>query len=326
MSSVISVKKLTKQYLKTEKRAVDDISFEVEEGSLFAFLGPNGAGKTTTISILTTTLNMTEGEVSVAGFDLKKQRNKIRQEIGIIFQKPSLDENLTAEENIRLHAGMYNVHSFRPFYALMDNTYKEKINELAEIIGIQEQINDPVKTFSGGMKRKLEIVRTLIHNPKILFLDEPTTGLSPEARQNLWSYLKKTQKETGMTIFLTTHYLEEAETADNVVIISKGKITAEGTPTELKEKLVSEHLIMKTENTAKLKDELINKHKISKERIKSEAKNIIKLDLVQEDNIQELLSNLNTKISWIDVNRPTLEEAYLKVIEEKEEEEEEEEK
>lgn len=235
MNSAISVKNLVKKYHGSDKNAVDNITFEVLKGEFFALLGPNGAGKTTTISILTTILSKTSGSVIVADFDIEKDSSKIRQKIGIIFQNPSLDLNLTAEENIRFHTILYGLFPFRPTYSLMPKAYQERVLSLTKILGISsEELFKPVKTFSGGMKRKLEIIRSLMHKPKVLFLDEPTTGLDPMSRKSLWEYLKETRKKEKMTVFLTTHYLEEAEDADRVCIINHGQIAAIGKPNDLK--------------------------------------------------------------------------------------------
>lgn len=230
----IVVKNLVKKYNTATVNAVDDVSFTVNEGEFFALLGPNGAGKTTTISILTTTLSKTKGMVQIAGFDVDQKGNDVRNSIGIIFQNPSLDLNLTAEENIRFHAILYGLYPFRPTFGLMPKEYKTRVMELATILGIEKEIFNPIKTFSGGMKRKLEIVRSLMHKPKVLFLDEPTSGLDPLSRQTLWEYLKEVRKKEKTTVFLTTHYLEEAEDADTVCIINHGKVVALGTPKKLK--------------------------------------------------------------------------------------------
>lgn len=231
---IIEVGNLVKRYKKSKINAVDDVSFYVEEGAFFSLLGPNGAGKTTIISILTTLLSKTSGEVDIAGFDVERKPAKVRQEIGVIFQNPSLDLNLTAEENIRFHANLYNLYSYRPSFRLMDEKYQKEVMNLAKVIGLSRDIFRPVKTLSGGMKRKLEIIRSLMHNPRVLFLDEPTTGLDPISRKNLWQYLMEIRKKTGTTIFLTTHYLEEAEESDYVCIIDNGKLVAKGTPFEIK--------------------------------------------------------------------------------------------
>ncbi len=238
MKPIIEVIQLVKKYKKAESNAVDDISFNVDEGEFFAFLGPNGAGKTTTISILTTILAKTSGKVKIAGFDIDKNQSEIRSRVGIIFQNPSLDRNLTAEENIRLHAILYGMYPFRPTYSTMPQSYKDRVKQLASVLGLGEEIYKPISTFSGGMKRKLEIIRGLMHSPKVLFLDEPTIGLDPVSRRDLWNYLKKVRKESKTTIFLTTHYLEEAEDADHVAIINHGKIVTFGTPDEIKKSVM----------------------------------------------------------------------------------------
>jgi ABC-2 type transport system ATP-binding protein len=237
MSAMITVENLTKQYKRSEKPAVDDISFAVSEGEFFAFLGPNGAGKTTTISILTTTLSKTSGDVKIAGFDVEKQAKEVRKNVGIIFQRPSLDLNLSAEENIRFHACLYGVYGYRPMFKTMPKAYRERVMELAEIVGIADAMFKPIKKLSGGMQRKLEIIRSLIHTPKILFLDEPTQGLDAVSRRSLWEYLNGVRRENGTTVFLTTHYIDEAENVDKVCIINHGKIAACCSPDDLKRTL-----------------------------------------------------------------------------------------
>jgi ABC-2 type transport system ATP-binding protein len=231
---ILEVHNLVKQYHKAPKPAVDDISFKVAEGEFFAFLGPNGAGKTTTISILTTTLGKTSGEVKIAGYDIEHQAQDVRRNVGIIFQKPSIDLQLTAEENIRFHACLYGVYPYRPTFKLMPSAYKKRVLELAEVVGIGDILFKPVKKMSGGQQRKFEIIRSLMHTPKMLFLDEPTTGLDAVSRRGVWEYLNNVRKTYGTTIFLTTHYIDEAESADTVCIINHGKIAACCSPTELK--------------------------------------------------------------------------------------------
>ncbi len=233
MTPIIEVKNLVKRYKKASENAVDGVSFSVEEGEFFAFLGPNGAGKTTTISVLTTTLTKTAGRISIAGFDLDSHEKEVRRRIGVIFQNPSLDKNLTAEENIRFHASLYGLYPFRPLYSLMSKDYKKRLAELADVVGLAKDIFKPISSYSGGMKRKLEIVRGLMHNPRVLFLDEPTTGLDPLSRKNVWTYLQDVRKKDRTTIFLTTHYLEEAESADHVCIIDRGRKVAYGAPHDI---------------------------------------------------------------------------------------------
>jgi len=310
MSNVIEVTNLVKHYAKASVNAVDDISFTVHEGEFFAFLGPNGAGKTTVISILTTTLAKTSGQISVAGYDVSTQSALVRQNIGIIFQNPSLDKNLTAEENIRFHAVLYGLYPFQPFYAWMPKEYKEKVAKLAALIGIGDALNKPVKTFSGGMKRKLEIVRSLIHNPRVLFLDEPTTGLDPASRKSLWEYILQVRKQEGTTIFLTTHYLDEAEDADRVMVINKGKILANGTPRELKQVLTKSYLKVTPEDKTTLINELHAKkidHEVEGSRVVLPIKD-------SGEAVKTLLRSIESKLTDIDIHSPTLNDAYIQLI------------
>ena len=214
--------------------AVDGISFSVKKGDMFAFLGPNGAGKTTTIKMMTTLLNPTEGKIQINGFDPVKDKNKARHSFGIVFQDPSLDDELTAYENMQFHA---------VFYSVPKHLRETRIEYLLKFVELWDRKDDLVKTFSGGMKRRLEIARGLIHHPRILFLDEPTLGLDPQTRNHVWSYIRKLNKKEGMTVFFTTHYIEEAErTADIVSIIDKGRIVCQGTSNQLKNETKSKTL------------------------------------------------------------------------------------
>lgn len=222
---IIEVKNLTKKF--ENFLAVENISFSVKTGEIFAFLGPNGAGKTTTIKILTTLLKPTSGKIKITGFDPVLQPHLVRKSIGIVFQDPSLDEELTAFENMEFHGIIYKVPK---------DLRRKRIEELLDFVELKDKKNNLVKTFSGGMKRRLEIARGLLHHPKILFLDEPTLGLDPQTRNNIWRYIKKLNEKEKTTIFFTTHYIEEAEKmAQNVAIIDYGKIVVRGSPQELKE-------------------------------------------------------------------------------------------
>jgi ABC-2 type transport system ATP-binding protein len=224
MNNIIQVKNLTKKF--KDFTAVDDISFSVKSGEIFAFLGPNGAGKTTTIKMLTTLLHPTSGTMVLNNSDPAKDHMAVRRSFGIVFQDPSLDDELTAYENMELHGVLYGVDK---------KTRGNRIEQLLKFTELWERKDDLVKHFSGGMKRRLEIARGLIHHPKILFLDEPTLGLDPQTRNHIWNYIKELNKKEGMTVFFTTHYMEEADrAADRVAIIDNGKIAASGTPSELK--------------------------------------------------------------------------------------------
>jgi len=222
--SIISVSNLTKKY--KECPAVDSISFRVKKGEIFAFLGPNGAGKTTTIKMLTTLLTPTSGTITVNGFHPAEDQNSVRKSFGIVFQDPSLDDELTAWENLDFHGVLYNVPK---------DIRRTRIQDLLTFVELWDRKDSLVKTFSGGMKRRLEIARGLLHHPKIFYLDEPTIGLDPQTRNKLWAYIKKLNKKEGITIFFTTHYIEEAEkVADTVAIIDHGKILTQGTSEHLK--------------------------------------------------------------------------------------------
>ncbi len=206
--------------------AVDNISFDVRKGEVFAFLGPNGAGKTTTIKMLTTLLQPTSGKIELNGINPINNQHEARCSFGIVFQDPSLDEELTAYENMEFHGILYKVPK---------ETRKQRIEQLLRIVELWDRKNDLVKHFSGGMKRRLEIARGLLHHPKILFLDEPTLGLDPQTRNHIWQYIQMLNKEEGITVFLTTHYMEEADrVADAITVIDHGKIIASGTSEELK--------------------------------------------------------------------------------------------
>ena len=223
MANTISVKDLTKKF--GELTAVDKISFQVNEGEIFGLLGPNGAGKTTTIKMLTTLLPPTSGDATVAGYDIRKQQNDVRKSIGIVFQDPSLDDDLTAEENLLFHAALYGISKIDA---------RPKIEEVLKLVDLSDRKKDFVKTFSGGMKRRLEIARSLMHTPEVLFLDEPTTGLDIEARRRMWAQIRAL-RAAGKTVLLTTHYLEEADQlADRIVVLKRGKIAADGTPNDIK--------------------------------------------------------------------------------------------
>jgi ABC-2 type transport system ATP-binding protein len=224
VANIIEVQNLSKSFGKIE--AVKDISFSVEQGGIFAFLGPNGAGKSTTIKMLTTLLAPTSGKIVINGHDPVREPDAVRHSFGIVFQDPSLDEDLTALENLEFHGRLYSVPA---------DVRKKRIDELLKFVELDDRRNNYVKEFSGGMKRRLEIARGLLHHPKIIFLDEPTLGLDPQTRNHLWSYLQRLNKEEGITVFFTTHYMEEADRiAERIAIIDHGKIVAEGSGEELK--------------------------------------------------------------------------------------------
>ncbi|HET7701662.1 MAG TPA: ABC transporter ATP-binding protein [Candidatus Limnocylindria bacterium] len=308
---MIRVEDLQKRYRKADRNAVDGISFDVQAGEFFALLGPNGAGKTTTISILTTTLAPTGGTATIDGRDIVREASAVRRIVGIIFQKPSLDLNLTAEENVRFHAILYGLYPYAPSFGLMPSAYREQVRELATLLQINEDIHKPMRTFSGGMRRKLEIVRSLIHRPKVLFLDEPTAGLDVPSRRTLWDYLRTIRRESGTTIFLTTHYLEEAEEADHICIIDQGRIVSFGTPSDIKKDLVQEYVLVDADDRRRLREEL------ARLELPVEGEGPFKITLADR-GVHPVLRSIETPLSLVRTHAPTLEDAYLEIVTPKE--------
>ena len=307
MQKILEVNNLIKHYDKAQHNAVNDVSFSVNEGEFFAFLGPNGAGKTTTISILTTTLAPTSGEVKIAGRDIIKQANAVRDEVGIIFQHPSLDPQLSAEENIRFHACLYGMCAYRPSFKMMPTSYRSKVLELAEIVGLLDVLDKPIKKLSGGMQRKLEIIRSLIHTPKVLFLDEPSQGLDAVSRRGLWDYINTVRSRYGTTVFLTTHYIDEAENTDKVCVINHGKIVSLSTPDEMKQKLLRQELILDAADRDALEAEL------SGLQLSYKANGHIVVPF-QGRSAQELITKLRTPLSVLKIHEPSLEDAYVELL------------
>ncbi len=233
MEQVIEIKNLSKSF--KEIKAVDNLSFSVKKGELFAFLGVNGAGKSTTINIICGQLLKDCGSVTVAGYDLDKDMALVKSELGVVYQNSVLDKALTVYDNLKSRAVLYGIEG---------KQFEEKLKNLAEMLDFSDLLKRTVGKLSGGQKRRIDIARALIHDPKILILDEPTTGLDPKTRQNLWEVIAELRKREGMTVFLTTHYMEEAADADYVVILDKGKIVAEGTPLQLKNKYTGDFITL----------------------------------------------------------------------------------
>ena len=254
MENILEVKNLVKHYGNVV--AVNDISFSVEQGQLFAFLGRNGAGKSTTINIICTTLSKTSGQVLVNGLWLGKDDDKIRHNIGVVFQNGVLDNALTVKENILTRAS---------FYKLEMDTVLERLKSISELLGMEDSLNRAYGKLSGGQKRKADIARAIINQPKILFLDEPTTGLDPATRVKVWEIINHLRINEGMTIFLTTHYMEEADRADNIAIINEGKIVVNGTPNQLKEKYSTDSLRVMPKNGKEELEKTFNELKLKYE-------------------------------------------------------------
>src|SRR6266508_4527869 len=305
--AMIRVEGLVKRYRKAKRNAVDGIDFEVEAGEFFALLGPNGAGKTTTLSILTTTLAPTSGRALIDGHDVVAEAAAVRRKVGIIFQRPSLDRNLTAEENVRFDAILYGLYSYAPLYRLMDPGYRRQVEESAALLGLTREIFDPIRTYSGGMLRKLEIVRSLIHRPKVLFLDEPTAGLDAPSRRTLWEYLAAVRRENGTTIVLTTHYLEEAEQADRTCILNHGRIVATGTPDALKAELAREYLLVDAADRYRLTEEL------SRLGLPLAGNGPFQIPL-DGRSIHATLRAIETPLNLVRTHAPSLEDAYLEIV------------
>ena len=243
---IIRTKNLTKKF--NDFTAVDNISFSVEKGEIFGFLGPNGAGKTTTIKMLTTLLYPTAGSATLFGFDIVKQRDKVRQNIGVVFQEPALDTELTGRENLDFHARMYGLNR---------DDRKKRIDDVLHLVDLVDKKDVLVKNYSGGMKRRLEIARGLMHCPTVLFLDEPTLGLDAQTRRAIWDYIRKMNREAGTTIFLTTHYMDEADyLCDRVGIIDRGKILVIGSIGNLKNSIGNDVITLSCSNIDKLGERL----------------------------------------------------------------------
>ena len=304
--SVIKTTLLSKKFGKI--KAVDDISFSVEEGEIFGFLGPNGAGKSTTMMILTTLLKPTSGEALVAGYNVQTQANKVRANIGYVQQEISVDEYLTGRENLFLDARLNHMKK---------NLIDERIDEVLELVELTERQNDAVLTYSGGMRKRLDIAGGLLHRPKVLFLDEPTVGLDIQTRRKIWEYIKKIYKEFGMSIFLSTHYMEEADKlCDRIGIIDHGKIQVIDSPQNLKNKLGHEIITFKIDNH--LTNSINFESKIREIEYVQNVTSKAEQYTVYTSNGTEVIpkifnvsSELQTKINSISLTRPSLDDVFI---------------
>jgi ABC-2 type transport system ATP-binding protein len=281
--------------------AVDDISFQVEEGEVFGFLGPNGAGKTTTINILCTLMRPTAGSARVAGYDVATQRDAVRQSIGLVFQDPTLDDRLTAYENMRFHAHIYN---------LPGKEHAPRIEEALRVVDLWDRRHAVVRTYSGGMRRRLEIARGMLHYPHVLFLDEPTIGLDPQTREHIWDYIIELQRKHAITIFMTTHYMEEAEHCDRIAIIDQGKLVALDTPDALKRMVGADIVSLRTEDNARASQEIKERYGLETQQEDSR----IRLEVADgAEFIPRLVRELGVAVASIDLHRPTLDDVFLKL-------------
>jgi len=299
MDPIIKVENLVKRF--GELVAVDHISFQVAPGEIFGFLGPNGAGKTTTINILCTLSKPTSGKAIVNGFDVARQRSQVRQSIGLVFQDPSLDERLTGLQNLYFHALVYNVPA---------SVREQRIEQVLRMTELWDRRRSEVRTFSGGMKRRLELARGLLHYPKVLFLDEPTLGLDPQTRNRLWEYILEMREREGTTIFLTTHYMDEAEKADRIAIMDYGKIVAMDTPEKLKHIVGKDIISVKTDDNARAVEEIRLRYQIEARHDNNE---LIFEVAHGEEFLPAFIREFGTKIRSISLRHPSLDDVFIKL-------------
>lgn len=293
---VIEIENLKKSF--KEVKAVNDISFKVKEGELFAFLGVNGAGKSTTINIISGTLKKDEGKITVCGYDLDTNADKIKGEIGIVFQSSVLDKKMSVYDNLKSRANMYGIFG---------EDFKNRLAELCELLDLKEILKRPVNKLSGGQKRRIDIARALFHKPKLLILDEPTTGLDPKTRITVWNVIDKLRKEQNLTVFLTTHYMEEAANADYVVIIDSGKKAAEGTPHDLKNAYASDFIRFynKTEEAETLL--ATSDYKLKRER------NYLEVELKSTSEVAAIFKKYPQIFDDFEVLKGNMDNVFLKV-------------
>ena len=298
--SIIQVNDLRKRF--GELEAVKGVSFQVEEGEIFGFLGPNGAGKSTTIKILSTLLLPSQGKVLLNGYDVVRQPNEVRRSIGIVFQDPTLDDRLTAEENLWFHCMLYGVPARQA---------KQRIDEALAIVELSDRRNSIVRTFSGGMKRRLEIARGLLHAPRVLFLDEPTVGLDPQTRNRIWEYIHDLRNREGLAIFMTTHYLDEAEHCDRIGIIDHGELIALDTPGELKRQLGGDVLTITSQQPARLAEAI--RERFGGPVQLAEDNRVITERTDGASFVPQIAAAFPEWVDSISVRQPTLDDVFLKL-------------
>lgn len=297
---MIIVKNLVKKY--SDFKALNGLSFEVKENEIFGLLGPNGAGKTTLIHILATLLKPTEGGAVVNGFDVLRNAIKVRQSIGVVFQAPSSDDILTGYENLKVHALLYGIPR---------KIREKRISEVLQLVGLADRKDDQVKKYSGGMRRRLEIARGLLHHPKVFFLDEPTLGLDPKSRESMWKYIKKIVREEKVTIILTTHYMEEADMlCDRIGFITNGKIIALDSPSKLKQEIGGDIVKITFSAEVPLDEEFTKFNFVHKVEQKENSVTIYMEEV--NSNLHMLIKDLNG-VQTIEYNKPTLNDVFLKL-------------
>jgi len=296
---IIEVENLTKKY--GDLAAVNNVSFTVKPGEIFGFLGPNGAGKTTTINILCTLTKPTSGRASIAGLDVVHRQSQVRQMIGLVFQDPSLDERLSALQNLRFHALVYSVPA---------SVREQRIEQFLKMMELWDKRHNKVQTFSGGMKRRLELARGLLHHPRVLFLDEPTLGLDPQTRNRMWEYILELRRQEATTIFLTTHYMDEAENADRIAVIDYGKLIAMDTPAKLKRMVGKDIVSLKTDDNDKAMAEIRRRYQIEARR---DGDGLCFEVANGEEFLPVLLREFSTLIVSVSMRRPSLDDVFLKL-------------
>lgn len=302
MSISIETKGLRREY--GDLVAVDGLNLKIQQGELFALLGPNGGGKTTAVNLLTTLLRPSRGSARVAGYDVASQSVEVRRRIGVVFQGPSLDEQLTAWENLDFHARVYN---------MARQQFRQRATELLELVQLAARQNEPVRNFSGGMRRRLELARGLLHQPQVLFLDEPTVGLDAQTRRSIWSYLAALRQQTGVTIFLTTHYLGEAEDCDRTAIIDDGKLVALDTPAALKATLGGDVLHIRVADVARA-SELLRQGAQLEPRPGPDGLVVEVADGPRHiPNLVAMLDGAGIPVQAVNLRRPSLEDVFIKL-------------
>ncbi|MBV9606674.1 MAG: ATP-binding cassette domain-containing protein [Solirubrobacterales bacterium] len=293
----IVVEHLVKNY--DQVQAVRGVEFEVASGEVFGFLGPNGAGKTTTINMLCTLVKPTAGSASVAGHDVVRERDDVRRNIGLVFQDPTLDGYLTAAQNLQLHAELYGVRS---------DLVKPRMEQVMTMVGLWDRKDSPVATFSGGMRRRLEIARGLMHSPRVLFLDEPTIGLDPQTRRSIWTYIRELQERERITIFMTTHYMDEAEWCDRIAIMDHGQIVALDAPETLKAAVGTDRVTIHTDDDDATIAALKQRFDVDAKR----SEGAVTFGVPQgEQFVPRLFAELGIPIKAVNVSRPTLDDVFM---------------
>jgi ABC-2 type transport system ATP-binding protein len=302
MPHSIETRQLTKTY--NSLKAVDTLDIAVESGEIFGLLGPNGAGKTTAISMLCTILKPTSGTATVNGFDIVREANKVRKSIGIVFQDPSVDDRLTGRENLYMHANLYGVSA---------SEQKERINRILKLVELEDRADDLLRTYSGGMRRRLELGRGLIHYPKVLFLDEPTVGLDPQTRDHIWKYIKELKEAHDITVVLTTHYMDEADRlSDRIAIMDHGKVVILDSPSKLKDTLEGDVIVVRANNIQALSELIHRLLGLNQTNVVDGALEItVRNGKAVMPRIMELATQNNVYVESLLLRQPNLEDVFL---------------